>query len=80
MSSRSSTTTPTALVTPTTTQPRRFMRRTEVEQRTGLKHTHIYSLMKAGKFPKSVRLGDRAVAWDSLEVEEWIAERLAERQ
>lgn len=76
MSTRSSTPTPTALAT----LPRRFMRRTEVEQRTGLKHAHIYNLMKAGRFPKSVRLGSRAVAWDSLEVEEWIAQRLAERQ
>lgn len=75
-----STPSPTTLEVPTIKQPRRFMRRLEVEQRTGLKHAHIYTLMKAGRFPKSVRLGLRAVGWDSLEVEEWIAQRLAERE
>ena len=37
------------------------------------------SLMKEGKFPKALRLGVRAVGWDSAEVEQWIADRLNER-
>lgn len=35
--------------------------------------------MRAGCFSKSIPLGIRAVGWDSLEVERWIAERRAER-
>ena len=57
----------------------RILRRTEVEVKTGFKRAHIYSLMKEGKFPKALRLGVRAVGWDSVEVEQWIAERLNER-
>jgi prophage regulatory protein len=58
---------------------RRLLRRAEVEQKTGLKHAHIYGLMKKGKFPKSLRVGVRAVRWDSVEVDRWIAERREER-
>ena len=58
---------------------RRILRRGEVEQKTGFKRAHLYTLMKHGKFPKAVRLGIRAVGWDSAEVEQWIAQRLKER-
>jgi prophage regulatory protein len=58
---------------------RRILRRPEVERKTGFKRAHLYGLMKAGKFPKCLRLGLRAVGWDSLEVDEWIAQRLKER-
>jgi prophage regulatory protein len=58
---------------------RRILRRPEVEQKTGFKRAHIYNLMKEGKFPKALRLGVRAVGWDSVEIEQWIADRLKER-
>jgi prophage regulatory protein len=35
--------------------------------------------MKEGKFPKALRLGIRAVGWDSAEIDAWITERLKER-
>ena len=55
----------------------RILRRAEVEAKTGFKRAHIYSLMK--EVPKALRLGVRAVGWDSAEVEQWIADRLDER-
>lgn len=58
---------------------RRFLRRPEVEAKTGFKRAHIYNLMSAGKFPKAVRLGIRAVGWDSTEIDQWIKQRLEER-
>lgn len=58
---------------------RRILRRAEVEQRTGFKRAHLYNLMKDGKFPKALRLGVRAVGWDSVEVDQWIADRLKDR-
>ncbi|MDA3921894.1 MAG: AlpA family transcriptional regulator [Salinisphaera sp.] len=58
---------------------RRILRRPEVEAKTGFKRAHIYNLIKQGRFPKPMRLGVRAVGWDSLEIEAWIAERLNER-
>ena len=57
----------------------RILRRAEVEAKTGFKRAHIYSLMKEGKFPKAMRLGVRAVGWDSVEIDQWIADRLKER-
>jgi prophage regulatory protein len=66
-------------LSPTVQTDRRILRRPEVEQRTGFKRAHIYSLMREGKFPKALRLGVRAVGWDSIEVDQWIAERLKDR-
>ncbi|SFQ23223.1 AlpA family transcriptional regulator [Pseudomonas borbori] len=68
---------------PTVTTPKQpveryIMRRDEVERRTGFKRAHIYNLMKEGKFPKAKRIGMRAVGWDSLEIDQWVAERLAQ--
>lgn len=58
---------------------RRILRLAEVEAKTGFKRAHIYNLMKAEDFPKRVRLGMRAVGWDSLEIDEWVAGRLRDR-
>lgn len=58
---------------------RHIMRREEVERKTGFKRAHIYSLMKEGKFPQARRIGVRAVGWDSLEIEQWINQRLAQQ-
>ena len=58
---------------------RHIMRRDEVERNTGFKRAHIYNLMKEGKFPQAKRIGLRAVGWDSLEIEHWITERLAQQ-
>ena len=57
----------------------RILRRAEVEARTGFKRAYIYHLMKEGKFPKALRLGVRAVGWDSIEIDQWIADRIKER-
>ena len=64
----------------TTQLQRHIMRRDEVEQKTGFKRAHIYNLMKEGKFPQAKRIGLRAVGWDSLEIEHWIAERLSRQE
>lgn len=58
---------------------RHIMRRDEVERKTGFKRAHIYNLMKEGKFPQAKRIGLRAVGWDSLEIEQWIVERLGQQ-
>jgi prophage regulatory protein len=41
----------------------RHYRRADVEQMTGLSRSTIYELMKAGQFPKPVKITERAVAW-----------------
>lgn len=56
--------------------PRRFLRLSQVEELTGFKRSHIYNMMKMGEFPSSVKLGARAVAWDSVAIESWQLQRL----
>lgn len=53
-----------------------LLRRQAVEQRTGLKRSHIYALMKQGAFPQAVPLAGRAVAWIADEVDTWITGRI----
>lgn len=56
--------------------PRRIMRLPEVKAVTGFGRAHIYNLMKEGRFPKSRKIGPRAVGWDSHLVENWVAAQL----
>jgi prophage regulatory protein len=57
----------------------RLLRLKEVLNRTGLGRSYTYRLIAEGKFPKSVPLGGRSVAWVEEEVEEWILARIEER-
>lgn len=53
-----------------------ILRRKQVEARTGLSRSGIYQKISEGTFPKSVRLGKRAVGWVEADVFRWIAERI----
>ena len=53
-----------------------FLRRKQVESRTGLSLSTIYQYVKDGVFPKHVPLGPRAVGWLESDVSEWIAGRV----
>jgi prophage regulatory protein len=53
-----------------------LLRLPDVEARTGLRKSAIYAGMKAGSFPKCLKLGPRASAWASSEIDAWIAERI----
>lgn len=46
-----------------------------VTDKTTLSEPSIYRLMKAGLFPKPIKIGSRAVAWKSSEIEEFINSR-----
>lgn len=51
-----------------------ILRRKQVEARTGLTRSPIYARIKAGTFPKPIRLGGgKAVGWLESEIETWIA-------
>ena len=62
-----------------TSAEHRILRLPQVIEKTGFKRSHLYNLMRAGQFPLALRLGVRAVGWDSAEVDAWVAARLAER-
>ena len=55
----------------------RFIRRKEVQAKTGLGASSIYAMMKQGKFPKAITLSERRVAWIESDVDQWISERIA---
>ncbi|ENJ1742501.1 AlpA family transcriptional regulator [Vibrio parahaemolyticus] len=60
-------------------RPMRFLKLKEVMQKTALSRSAIYRKMDEGSFPKTVSLGDRAVAWIESEVEEWMERVLQSR-
>ncbi|MBK2451614.1 AlpA family phage regulatory protein, partial [Escherichia coli] len=49
-----------------------LMRRPQVEQTVGLSRSTLYAAIKNGDFPRPIRIGKRAVAWRSSEVESWL--------
>ena len=68
----------------------RLIRLPEVLSRTGFGRTSIYRKMDEGTFPKSLKLGgpledsgkfdSRAIAWIEDEVDQWIRDRIEDRQ
>lgn len=50
----------------------RLLRFREVATRTCLSKSEIYRRIGSGTFPKSVKLGQRAVAWRESDIEVWI--------
>ncbi len=57
-----------------------ILRLPEVRQRTGRSRSRIYADVQAGKFPKPINIGPRAIGWIQSEVDDWIAARIAERE
>lgn len=43
---------------------------------TGLSRSFIYSKISLGEFPPPIKLGPRAVGWDSESIEAWIQSRI----
>ncbi len=58
----------------------RLIKLKEVIQKTSLGRSTIYELMTDGRFPKQVSLGAKSVAWLESEVDDWIMERISERE
>jgi prophage regulatory protein len=54
----------------------RLLRLPEVQRLTGLCRSTIYQQMQRGTFPRSVKMGPRAVSWSEAAVQAWIADRL----
>lgn len=56
-----------------------ILRRPAVQSATGLSRSTIYAMMAAGRFPKPIPLGLRAVGWAESEINAWLEARKAER-
>ncbi|MEQ1965257.1 AlpA family transcriptional regulator [Xenorhabdus khoisanae] len=55
-----------------------LIRLPEVQRRTGYSKAWIYKLISDGEFPKQVKIGPRSVAFIESEIDNWIAQRIAE--
>lgn len=55
----------------------KYLRRTDVQEITGLSRSSIYKLVKEGDFPRPIKLTGRAVAWPEQAVADWLASRPA---
>ena len=56
-----------------------IIRKKPTAAKVGYHPSHIMRLAKAKKFPAPVRLGPNAVGFIEQEVDQWIAERVRER-
>lgn len=52
-----------------------LLRRPAVEAVTGLSRSSIYAMMDKDEFPRPIRIGRRAVAWQQSAIEAWLANR-----
>jgi prophage regulatory protein len=46
----------------------------------GYSHVTLWRLMKKGRFPRSIKVSDRATRWRASDVFAWMEERAAQRR
>ena len=56
-----------------------ILRLNDVKGLTALSRSTVYAMMADGRFPKPVKLGERAVGWPEVEITAWIESRKAAR-
>jgi len=56
-----------------------ILRRAEVERATGLRTSSLYERIKAGTFPRPIKINTRSVGWLASEVADWQRARKEER-
>ena len=62
-----------------TIKKERFLRLSEVIERTGLSRSAIYMNISEGTFPQNINLGARSVAWLESEIDAWMQARINQR-
>jgi prophage regulatory protein len=58
------------------TSQERILRLPQVKALCGLSRSSIYTLMKAGRFPKHINLGLRSVGWIESECQIWVTDQI----
>ncbi len=64
----------------TATPPAQFYRLPTLKAKLGISGSHIWAMVKSGKFPKPIKLSENVTAWNSADVEAWAQERIAASQ
>lgn len=57
---------------------RNILRLPSVAAQTGLSRSTIYLRIKEGSFPPPFAIGQRAVGWDSTEIDHWVDTQVAQ--
>lgn len=57
----------------------KFLRLSDVKERTGLSRSTIYLNISKNIFPRPISLGARCVGWLESEIDEWMQERINQR-
>ena len=60
-----------------TQQTAQFYRLPILKAKLGISGSHIWGMVKAGKFPKPVKLSENCTAWNAADVEAWAQSRIA---
>lgn len=58
----------------------KLMKLKAVMECTGLARSTVYKFIAEERFPKPVKLGARMVAWVESEIQDWIQEKIEQRQ
>jgi prophage regulatory protein len=63
-------------------RPRRLLSYEELKPQKDIPYSrpHLHRLIKAGKFPRPIKLGENRNAWIESEVDEYIESRIAARE
>jgi len=61
---------------PTTTHPAQFYRLPTLKANLGISGSHIWGMVKAGRFPKPIKLSENVTAWNAADVEAWAQSRI----
>ena len=61
-------------------QPAQFLRLPQLKAKLGISGSHIWGMVKAGKFPRPIKLSENCTAWNAADIEAWAAERIAASQ
>ncbi len=58
----------------------RFLRLSVIKNMTGLSRSTIYMRIAEKRFPKPIKLGERAVAWLESDVNAWMEQQIKSSQ
>ena len=57
----------------------KIVRLADLAQFCGLQRTQVQELIRAGKFPRPIKLGERSKGWLEIDLIAWQSARIAER-
>jgi prophage regulatory protein len=61
-----------------TLYPVQFYRLPQIKARLNVSGSSIWAWVRAGKFPKPIKLSENTTAWDAASVDQWCADRIAD--